>query len=360
MKRLLSIFLSVILLAFMNACTENNEEIPTILPTNFTVDVPDAISFTSSSNGRKTETLDGSLVYANIGLFIHIAESSAHLVEEFIYHIRKHNINEAFELTYTSDEDNRLKKLVVTENATYAGSTWNYMLEITDVEAQKTAFQLVWNTNPVKGIALMNAYYTNQKHGIDLAETMYQIEYSEAEADVDQQMIVSVSGWPAKLLDKGGINNLKMKVTKKGSLVEISGNSNHPNLQLIDQSYTGGYNYAFVARADAAKEIGVAEVGLPPSDANFVDDLLLEFSVHSVLQGEIFAVYGTPEPGTAEAAFVESILNNTKAPGYFVHPEGFVSCFDQIPEGFSSEFINLTGLSPYMPNEITNLNLQFK
>ncbi|MFW5759380.1 MAG: hypothetical protein ACOCXH_00200 [Cyclobacteriaceae bacterium] len=132
---------------------------------------------------------------------------------------------------------------------------------------------------------------------------MYHVEYIEAEADVDQQMIVSVSGWPAKLLDKGGINNLKMKVTKS---------------------------------------------------------LLLEFSVHSVLQGEIFAVYGTPEPGTAEAEIVERILNNTKAPGYFVHPEGFVSCFDQIPEGFSSEFIDLTGLSPYMPNEITNLNLQFK
>ena len=147
-----------------------------------------------------------------------------------------------------------------------------------------------------------------------------------------------------------------MFVGKKGYEVDVFGSSSHPNAELFSQD-DNGLNWAFVASGNDLLNIGVAEVGLPPSnlDEDSRDVILKDFSIRNVFEAEIEAEYGTE----IDDELLDLFLANTLAPGYF-NSDGFVQA--QIAPSMEWEGLvdRIENLSPYNPFEVTNLTIDFQ
>jgi len=348
------VLLVVFILPFV-ACEEGDDADNSLLPKTFTVDIPDAISYDAAGARIAEDDINGGLIYALLGVYVKFGEASALLVQEFITYLRTHpGITKVDTFIFTSEQDGRVKTATVEEDATYDGTLYQYKITVWD-EVENTAFQLFWNSNPVSGIAIMNPYNIDRTNEYVDQELMYSIEYTEDDTVYDKVMIVSVSGNEPDYED--GPNNFKMYVGKTGNTVEIFGNSNHPNFTIIGNNNSTARNYAFVGRADAAQEIGVAQVAMPPSTVNTNVDLFEDYSIRKVLQQEVLEVFGTSLP-----ALLEPFLVNSDPPGYFVKGKGFEGSADNLPDesGFTEEFIDLGGMTPYVPNDIQFLEVEFE
>lgn len=370
--------ISLSLLAFglcvlIFASCENTELVEpdtSLLPSKFRVDIPSSLSNANSiENGRASgriaeDTLRGNDIYLHLNTFIAVGDGAAQLVEEFIEGIRKHKIDRIQTLTYTSEDDNRTKNVVVLSEATFEDQVWDYQLTVTDADSENEAdggkaLQIFWNKSAIiKGIAIIKPYNCNRLENAGAKDATFRIDYSEGgELGYDAQMEVSISGLPLEnpLNNPFSVNTLKMFVGKKGNVVDVFGNTNHPNAILF--SGNAGFNWAFVASGDEVKNIGVAEVGLPPSDLNESDRevLLTEYSVKNVLTTEIIQTW--PE---IDQDLVNAYLINTAAPGYFDDKTGFLSGGTSPGADWDVLANRLGTLSPYNPTEISNLTVSFK
>ncbi len=353
------------------SCENNPDVTPQedILPNSITVDIPSSLSNNSLANGRssgrtKEDSLNGNDIYQNLGTFIAVGEGSAQIVEEFIEGIRKYKIDRVKSLTYTSEDDNRTKNLVVESNVTFETQDWDYQLTITDADSEGQAdggkaLQIFWNKSGLaKGIAIIKLYNCDRIEHANAKDAIFRIDYREGGSTVyDVQMEVRVAGLPLEspLSDPYSISTLHMFAGKKGDVVDVYGNSNHPNAILI--SGTKGFNWAFVASGNEVKDIGVAEVGLPPSSLDNSDHnvLLKEYSIKNVFTNEIKTVWPGIDP-----TLLSAYLKNTAAPGYFSKKKGFIS--GGVSPGADWDVLSprLDALTPYNPKLISELTLSFK
>jgi len=354
------------------ACEDNPETVPQedILPESFSVNIPSSISNNNVSSGGRTsgrmsehdETFHGNDIYEGLATFIWIGEAASEIVEEIILALRIYNINKEFTLTYESDDDNRTKNLVVEENSEFEGTTWQFQLTITDAESEGNAdggkaMQLFWNTNPVKGIAILKPFNIDRLHDAEAGEAIFRIDYSEGgELGYDAHMLVGISNLPLEdpEVDPFSVRTLRMFAGKTGNVVDVYGNSHHPNAQFFTPDV--GFNWAFVASGNEVTDIGVAEVGLPPSDLDETDRevLLEEYSIKNVFTEAINIAF----PGIAPE-FIEAYLVNTDAPGYF-EKDGFISGGVSPGTDWDVLAARLTDLSPYNPLETSELEIVFK
>lgn len=353
-----NLLLLILIISIVIGCKKDNkEDTPTqttenIVPTSIYIDIPTALNSVQKSNSSKGDTLSGNDIYRNLRTFINVGETSAKTINEIMLVIRLNNINRPMSFTFTSKDDGRVKKVDVIENGDFNGTKFKYKMLIADIDGSK-ALELFWNVKPVSAIAIMQLYNINRKIDQRYKDVLYKIDYNEELTTYEKQMVISLTKLPK--FDKGSIDNMKMFVGKKGTTLDIYGNSNHPYLTLVDTNFTGGRNYAFVAHANDALNIGVAILCMPPSATATNNNILTDYSIEKVLTDEIRAVY----PNVTQQ-MLNSYLKNTKAPGYFTNG-GFVSCGTNIPniQGFTTDFLNLTGLNPYIPNDIKNLTISF-
>lgn len=368
MKKLSLYLLSVIITGglFFAGCTNDNEakiDDSNILPESFAVDIPDALSY---AGGKKSasdiETLKGNDVYGLLRFFISAAEHGAGIVEHIILAIRMYEINKPMEVTYEGDDDGRVKHLVVVEDSEYEGQTWEFQLTVYDVDSEANedggkALQIFWNHNPMKGIALLKPCNIDRVNDSELGQAMFRIDYSENDPFYDATMMVSIAGlpMPTPLEEPYAIKAMKMFAGKKGDIIDVFGNSDHPNAILI--SGQPGFNWAFVAAGNEVNDLGVAEVGLPPSnlDEPSRSKLLGYYGIGEVFEREIKAVWGNLVP----QAIIDTFLINTEAPGYF-DSHGFVASGTSPSSEYDELDSRLPDLSPYNPKEIGNLSLSFK
>ena len=353
---------------FLLSC-ENNSDIDKdkdILPEHFRVDIPSSIS-NPTTNGRlagrsKTDSLQGNDIYQNLNLFVAVGEGASELVEEFINGIRKYKIDRIQSLTYKSDEDNRTKNLVVEADVTFEGRAWNYMLTVTDAESESAtdggkALQIFWNnTAPIQGIAIIKPYNCNRNEK-KIPDAIFRIDYSEVAANgYEATMEVRIAGLPlpSPLDDPYAINTLHMFAGKKGDVVDVFGNSNHPNAFLFTEQT--GFNWAFVASGNEAKNIAVAEVGLPPSslDEDNREVLLKQYSIRNVFTNGITTLW----PGI-DQNLLAAYLKNTAAPGYF-DQKGFLKGGTSPGTEWDVLATRINALSPFNPSEVNALTLSFK
>jgi hypothetical protein len=354
---------------WLSACETNPDVTPQedLLPKSFSVDVPASLSTSDASGGRigraKDDTLQGNDIYKNLGTFIAVGEEASKIVEAFIDGIRKYQIDRIKTLTYVSSDDNRTKNLVVFSSSTYDGVVWDYQLTVTDADSENNAdggkaLQLFWNKNtPVKGIAIIKPYHCDRVKNANAPNALIRINYSEeTSSGYDANMEVQIAGLPLEnpLTNPFSMNNLRMFVGKKGDVVDVYGNSNHPNAILF--SGTPGFNWAFVASGNDPKDIAVAEVGLPPSSLNSAERnvLLKEYSITNVFTHEINAVWPGINP-----VLLAAYLKNTAAPGYF-SKKGFLSGGVSPGTEWDGLTSRLPALKPYNPKEISNLAITFK
>lgn len=336
-------------------CTEDTEtpETVSILPTSFNVEVPSSLA---SSSGLKAGDLsiNGNDLYEMMRAFVFVGHSSAAIIHEFIGVIALYQIDRPMEFTYISGDDNRAKELIVTANETFENIEYEYKMVVRDIQnplSPATGLEMYWNRSHANGVAIMQFYNLNRTDTKN-TNARIRIDYSESSSTYDKQMIVAIAG-----LDIDGVNdnvdNLKMFVGKKGDLLDVYGNANLPDYQIIDQTHQNGYNWAFVAHVDDSKNISVAKVALPPTTVSNNTDLFTIYAMKKVLEEEIQTQYPL-----ATQTLIDQILENSAAPAYF-NANGFISCGDAIPAGFSTEFINLSGMNTYTPVAINALQIPF-
>jgi hypothetical protein len=372
LKNNLFVFIAALAFSFGLSSCENNPEVTPqedLLPTSIAIDIPSSISNSDFANGRKSgrtkgDSIKGNDIYQNLGTFIAVGEGSAQLVEEFIEGIRKYKIDRVKNLTYISEDDNRTKNLIVESNITFENQAWDYQLTITDADSESQAdggkaLQIFWNKSArAKGIAIIKLYNCDRIEHANVKDAIFRIDYSEGESNLyDAQMEVWVTGLPLEnpLNDPYSISTLHMFAGKKGDVVDVYGNSNHPNAIFI--AGNKGFNWAFVASGNEVKDVGVAEVGLPPSTLDNSDHntLLKEYSIKNVFTNEINTVW----PGI-DQALVAGYLKETAAPGFFSKKKGFIS--GGVSPGSEWDVLTprLDALTPYSPKATSELTLSFK
>ena len=267
--------------------------------------------------------------------------------------------------SYEGDDDARTKKMVIIADSEFEGTVWNYQLTVIDVDSEGNddggiAMQIFWNTGIIDGVAILKPYNIDRNHTEDIfSQAMFRIDYSETKSNgYEQEMTVYISGitMPNPLEEPFAMKTMKMTVGKNGNVVEVFGNSNHPNAILF--SSETGFNWAFVAAGETNSDLAVAEVGLPPSDLdnNSRETILGEYSLKNVFTAEITNAW----PDIANFPdLLETYLQNTEGPGYF-NAQGFVAGGTS-PSAEYNELSNaIENLVPYNPIEITNLSLEFK
>jgi len=363
----LVVFLMGILL--FTACENTFDNGPglddsTILPEQLSVDIPSALSqdITALKGAPVIEPLKGREIYGHLRFFIHAGDHAGRTVKHIIYAIRRYNIDQVKMVTYVSEDDGRLKNLVVVEGPEFDGRTWEYGLTITDAESEGEsdggkAMQIFWNhRNPKEGITMIKPYNLDRTHEREMAKAMFRIDYSAAgELGYDHHMIVSIADMPAidPLLAPFAMDGMKMFVGQKGDKVDVFGNSSHPNAKFLTEKV--GYNWAFVASASREEDVAVVELGIPLSTVDSEDRavLLEENSIYNLLYNEVLSIW----PDASEE-ILNAWLTNTEAPGFF-NDQGF----QQGGEAPGPEYLPLVdriaGLAPYNPTTIAKLEIDF-
>ncbi len=335
-----------------------------ILPEKFSIALPGALS--NDMNGKKAalvvDTLNGNVIYINLATFMAVGAGGGIIVEDIIKGLWRYGINKPMILSYKSDEDNRTKNVVVSENPYFDGENWEFELSVTDAESEIAAdggyaMQIFWNRSPRKGIAILKPFNINRDGDPGIGQAMFRIDYSEAgENGYDARMLVQITGLPvpSPLLNPFAINTLKMFVGRKGDIVDVYGNSNHPNAIFFNGNT--GFDWAFVASGKYSQNIGVAEVGLPPCnlDETSRDVLLDNYSIKNVFSTQIFSLWPN-----IDSTDVAAYLHNTEAPGFFSQ-HGFVQGGTSPGSEYDDIEVRLPMLIPFNPADISGLDLGFK
>jgi len=367
--RIISLTLIVLQSIFYFGCDDaflKEENDNSILPERFGVEIPEALSNQSAAttNGRTADvdSLDGNIIYSNLSLFIWVGESSSLIVKQIIATITIYGIDQPLTMTYESDDDGRTKHLVVVEQPVFEGKEWEYGLTISDVASEGNAdggkaIQIFWNRRPIEGVAILKPYNIDRKKDGDAGESIVRIDYSETgDMGYDAHMIVSIADFPLEdpLVNPYSPQTLKMFVGRQGDYVDVYGNTNHPNAKFFTSDT--GFNWAFVAAGKHNSDIGVAEVGLPPSelDSDVRDVILKDHSIKEVFTQEINEVWPFINPNS-----LATFLGNTEAPGYF-DQYGFVQGGTSPGSEFDPLAERIKSLTPYNPAEVTALSINFQ
>ncbi len=357
-------------LLFFTACENTFDNGPgldenTILPEQLSVDIPPALTQDVSAlkSAPVVDTLKGREIYGHLRFFIHSGDHAGRIVKHIIYAIRRYNIDQVKTVTYESEDDGRIKNLVVVEGPEFDGRTWEYGLTITDAESEGEpdggkAMQIFWNhRNPKEGITLIKPYNLDRTLEREMAKAMFRIDYSGAgELGYDHHMIVSIADMPAidPLLAPFAMDGMKMFVGQKGDKVDVFGNSSHPNAKFLTEKV--GYNWAFVASASREDDVAVVELGLPLStvDTESREVLLVENSIYNVLYNEVKTIW--PH---ASDEILNAWLTNTEAPGFF-NTHGFIQGGEAPGPEYLPLVDRIADLAPYNPKTIANLEINFK
>jgi len=334
-----------------------------IVPESFSVEIPASLMSSTLKSVKSTDEdiLNGNEIYYHLTTFIKAGDEAAHIVSDIILHIRAYNLSQPMSFTFQSDEDGRAKNVVITENSEFDGALWQYQMNITDADSEGNedgglGIQIFWNKSPVKGIAIIKPN-NFEKDGEDhLTNAMVRIDYTEDSDNYEKEMTVFVSGLTLEnpLVNPYSMSTMKMTAGKNGNTIEVFGNSNHPNAKLFTSET--GFNWAFVAAGSNVSEIGVAEVGLPPSNLNSTNRsvILEEYSIKNVFTNQITETW--PE---LPSELINAYLLNTEAPGYF-NNNGFVAAGVAPGPEYGVFETALESLTPFNPIEVSNLTIEFK
>ena len=365
MKRL-NFILSFVFLAtvFFTSCDTDPIE-PTddnIVPESFSVEIPSSLKSSTVKTTKSTQgdVMTGNETYENLTTFIAAGDEAAKIVEAVIKTIRTYNLSQPMSFIYEGDEDGRAKNAVIVADSEFEGTTWNYQLTITDADSEGNddggvAIQIFWNTGTVEGVAIMKPYNVDRDTEDMFSHAMFRIDYSEAGNNgYEQEMTVYISGITLPESEIYAMETMKMTVGKKGNIIDVFGNSNHPNASILQSDV--GFNWAFVAAGESDSDLGVAEVGLPPSDlvSNNRDVILGTYSIMNVFTNEITRAFPAINPNN-----LAIYLQNMEAPGYF-NSNGFVQGGIAPSTDYNAISSSIERLVPFNPSEVSNLKVEFK
>jgi hypothetical protein len=362
--KLITAALFMTMIVFTSCKKDNFDDDKSIVPERFKVDIPNSISSNTAKKTSQVDTISGNDIYEHLRNFINLGEGAAELTENVMLMIALNNLNRPLELTIVSDDDGRDKHISIIENVSFENKTWQYRMTVTDVEdvpakeyETDIALQVFWNLNPIEGISILNFYNINRNTEEKFKDTYYRVEYSETGSlGYDQHMVVTVTGIPLPPPTEHifGVSTVKMFAGKKGDIVSLYGNTEHPNAQFFTEQT--GFNWAFVAAGSESLDIAVAEVGLPPVtlDSDDRTTLLEEYSIYNVFRNQILLMWPTINPEVLDA-----YLYHAQAPGYF-NQYGFVQGAEAPSSAYEPLEVVIQSLVPYNPTHINALDIRFQ
>ena len=347
------IWISVLSVVILSGCADlqiqNPREIVVneILPENFTIDIPDVISQpVPFVDGHLTEDIiQIEVIYDNIRGIVAAGEASTDVLNGFLDELRAANIDSAVSFSIISTIDGRRKDINISR-----GFLTPYHMTIDD-EGGERAVEMSWGNEPPRVSGTIKPFNVDRSLDEALAETFYSFRYSDDDQDYDESVILSINNFP----DSAGFTNMMMFAGRKGDIIDIFGNSYHPDIMLIDPSFVGGRNYVFTARVNRQQNVGFATLSLPPSAVDGIDEIYNDFSLFSVLEEELESVGNTDDEFTAD------YLMTATPPAFFVGDEGFVSSGANVPDNlaFSAAFLDLTPVVFISPITVRDLELSF-
>jgi len=321
------------------------------------VNLSDAISvpdFDKKDFNLYDTIVSGADLYQHLRTLVYVAEYSAELVNAALRNIRMYEITQPTTFTYISDDDNRIKTLVVREKIPFENETWDYEMVITD-ETEGKAFAIYWNMNPRRAIAFLyrKAFDYNV---LFMRNALIRLDYSETNQIFDRTMLVQLIG-----LDSTSVNymsKLKMFAGQMGDVVHFYGNTIHPSAFIVDPSHAGGRAWCFKGKNDVIQDIAVAKCALPIIDLTNTEmpALWTEYTMDKVLEEEITDAYVDVAPAT-----LENYIQYARGAAYFIGRPGFVGNDTNIPDhpGFTTSFIDLTGIEPWAPYDVYTMFIDF-
>ena len=105
--KIITVAIAVLFLLVHTGCFKNDlKKNEGILPSNFKVDIPDALSYASAGK-TSSNILNGNAIYKNLGTFIWVGEAASDVVVGIMAAIAIYNINRPVTLSYQSNEDGR-------------------------------------------------------------------------------------------------------------------------------------------------------------------------------------------------------------------------------------------------------------
>ena len=145
-KNFFSVIMTIVALLSFSSCEnplfDQQDKKYSILPENFKIDIPNSLSNNNlkSTSFKSTEidTVNGNCIYWYLNAFIAVGEGAADIVQAIIWHISAYKIENVISLSYTSNDDNRIKNLDVISDVEFEGRQWQYQLTITDAESEAT------------------------------------------------------------------------------------------------------------------------------------------------------------------------------------------------------------------------------
>ena len=366
MKKLSLVLISFLLVAFVFTSCNKESFNSTSIPSTFKVDIPDAISSTENLKSAKVDQVQGDDIYQNLRFFIAIGEGAADIVQDIMIAVKKHDLNKATSFSFESDEDGRTKNVIIEENVEFDNQVWMFALTMTDALSEGdaeggNALQVFWNNDPIKGISILYPYNINRSDSADAwVHGKFRIDYSEAgQYGYEQSMIVYISDLPIDDDDIYAMSSMKMFAGRNGDVVDIYGNSGHPNAKFFNSGK--GFDWAFVASGNNVSNLAVAEVGLPPYtlDENSRTVLLEDYSVYNVFTALITDWYFDANGSDIDSLTLAAYLGNAEAPGFF-NKDGFIGSGTAPTSDFDALVDNINALSPYNPKYIADLKVEFK
>lgn len=346
----LLLFVTIAPVLFQNCQKKKGDN---IVPDNLKVGVSDAISFPDLDKKKALllDTLSGRVIYQNLRTLVYLSDFASDMIQSAVEFIRSEEITGPVAFSYTSPDDGNVKQLEVKQDFLYQKETWQFGLTVTDEKAGK-GLLIVWNLSPLKVIAVLHPEAYNAKT-LAQRKSIIMVEYHEDDPKYDRTMTVSISGLDSVNTDY--ISKLKVFFGQKGDVVDLYGDYNMPYTYLFDPDKKGR-SWCFKARNNTNLDIAVARVAMPRITLSDVNTLWSDYALDKVMTEEMSTTFPMMDTTTVEAYVAEAVGN-----AYFVGRQGFVSNGDAVPTntGFSSEFVDLSGLNPWPPAVVESMTIDF-
>ena len=337
-----------------------------IMPSEFKIDIPDALNDELASSFRtnqkaSSDTIQALELYKLVRAYVEIGENSAEVVEKIMISLNTAVGVGVTSFTYTSKDDDRTKTITINQDVFKEGTIWAYEAVIKDQNGSK-ALQVFWNNTPLKGIAILSPYNIDRTNPNNTGspDALYRIDYNTSPANsmYEATMDIQIAGLVVTSADSNAVDNFKMAVGRKSNGdVEVRGNSNHPLLKFDKGSSVHGMNYVFAGRGNQSADRAAVQIALPASSITTTTNLFDTYSIYNTYKTAILS-QSKATPATVDA-YLTAHLGNAKAPAYFRSTQFIGDGVDERPSDYSADFADLSSLTPFAPNTIATLILDF-